>query len=160
MDVFTLLPQRGLILAMEGKRTRVKTTMFNRRAGTADYEMTAASVVKQTVKIAPSSHDALSVFVALRAMPIKPGGGATFPVCDGGRRLNVAVSTEGRETLRTDAVTAPAWRLGVNVTDEEGRLLGRGVQVWISDDARRLPMKLQAQLPVGSFVFELMKTAE
>ena len=27
--------------------------------------------------------------------------------------------------------------------------------VWISDDARRLPVRIQAQLPVGSFVLTL-----
>jgi hypothetical protein len=29
------------------------------------------------------------------------------------------------------------------------------VNVWLSQDARRLPLKLQAELPVGSFLLTL-----
>ena len=33
----------------------------------------------------------------------------------------------------------------------------RGLAVWISDDARRLPLKIEAQLAVGRFVVSLRK---
>ena len=41
------------------------------------------------------------------------------------------------------------------IRDTKGQVVGRGLAVWISDDARRLPVRIQAQLPVGSFVLTL-----
>jgi hypothetical protein len=159
VDAFTLLPQRGSISSLEGKRTGLTTTTFNHRTGTASYEVNSATTVRQALKIAPLSQDALSVFVAMRATPFRPGSRVTFPVCHNGLRYTVAITTEGRETVKTDAVTAPAWRLNVKVTEEQSQWQSRDVYIWVSDDARRLPMKMKAELPVGSFVFVLAKIA-
>jgi hypothetical protein len=159
VDVFTLLPQRGSLFSLEGKRSRLKTTMFNQQAGTADYELKTATLVKQPLKIAPSSQDVLSLLVALRTLPLRPGARVTLPLCDSGRQYTVAFAAEGRETLKTGAMTAPAWRLNVTVTDDKGQPQGRTLYIWISDDARHLPMKVKAELPVGSFVVELTKVA-
>jgi hypothetical protein len=41
------------------------------------------------------------------------------------------------------------------VTDSEGHPGYSGLVIWISDDARRLPVKLEAELTVGRFVLAL-----
>ena len=157
VDAFTLLPQRGSIFSQEGKRQRLKTTLFNQSAGSANYEIKTATLVTQPLKIPPSTQDALSALVALRTTPLQAGSRVTVPLCDGGRQYKVLFTVEARETLTTTALTAPAWRLSVKITDDKGQSPGRGLYVWISDDARRLPMKLKAELAVGSFVLELTK---
>lgn len=155
VDTVTLLPQRGSLFSQEGKRSRLKTTLFNQSAGTANYEIKTATRVTQALKIPPSTQDALSALIALRTTPLQAGSRVTVPLCDGGRQYQVLFTVEDRETLKTSALTAPAWRLGARVTDDHGQTPGRGLYIWISDDARRLPMKLKAELPVGSFVIEL-----
>jgi hypothetical protein len=157
VDVFTLLPQRGSFFSLEGKRSRQKTTMFNQEAGTADYELKTASLVKQRLKIVQSSQDVLSILVSLRTTQLQLGGRVTMPLCDGGRQYTVTFTAEGRETLKTIATTATAWRLNAKVNDDKGQSLGRSVSIWVSDDTRRLPLKLKAELSVGSFVVELTK---
>lgn len=159
IDVFTLLPQRGSLFSIEGKRTRMKTTMFNQPAGTAEYEVKTATLVQQPLKIAPASQDVLSMLFAARSMPLQPGAWMTLPLCDGGRQYTVTLAAAARETLKTDALTAPAWRIAVSVTDEKGQPQGRNLHLWLSDDARRLPMRLKADLSVGSFVVELSRVA-
>ena len=157
VDAFTLLPQRGSLFSQEGKRSRLKTTLFNQSAGTANYEIKTATLVTQALKIPPSTQDVLSALVALRTTRLQAGSRVTVPLCDGGRQYKVLFTVEDRETLKTTAVTAPAWRLSVKVTDDRGQSPGRGLYIWISDDDRRLPMKVKAELPVGSFVLELTK---
>lgn len=155
VDVFTLLPQRASLFSQEGKRSRLKTTLFNQAAGTANYEIKTATLVTRSLKIPPSTQDALSALMTLRTTPLQAGSRMTVPLCDGGRQYKVLFTVEDRETLKTNALTAPAWRLSVKVTDDRGQTPGRGLYIWLSDDARRLPMKLKAELPVGSFVLEL-----
>ena len=48
-----------------------------------------------------------------------------------------------------------AWNMKVSITDAQGKPVGQNIGVWISNDARRLPLKLQAELPVGNFVLAL-----
>jgi hypothetical protein len=43
----------------------------------------------------------------------------------------------------------------VGITDAQGQPVWKNNEVWISNDARRLPVKLQAELPVGHFVLVL-----
>ena len=35
--------------------------------------------------------------------------------------------------------------------DNRNQPVGRNIAIWISEDARRLPVKLTADLPVGNF---------
>ena len=43
-----------------------------------------------------------------------------------------------------------AWNVRLTVVDDKShQVVGRNVAIWISDDARRLPVRLQADLPVG-----------
>jgi hypothetical protein len=41
------------------------------------------------------------------------------------------------------------------VSDEKGKTTGRAMVMWVSDDERKLPLKLQAELAVGSFQLTL-----
>ena len=55
------------------------------------------------------------------------------------------------ERLRTPFGEASAWKLKLAISEVGGKPQGRNIALWMSDDARRLPMKLQAELPIGSF---------
>jgi hypothetical protein len=73
-----------------------------------------------------------------------------MPVSDSGKTYNVQLTIEGRESVKTGIGTMMAWRvkpilLGQNSAE------ARDLSLWLSDDARRLPLKLQAELAVGSF---------
>jgi hypothetical protein len=41
------------------------------------------------------------------------------------------------------------------LSDEDGRPSGRPIHLWISDTPSRVPVKLQSELAVGSFVLTL-----
>ena len=52
-----------------------------------------------------------------------------------------------------------AWPLRISITNMANQPVGQNIAAWISTDARRLPLKLQADLPVGNFALAL-RTAQ
>ncbi len=87
----------------------------------------------------------------LRAIPLKAGDRMTMPVSDNGINYKVQFDVGALEPVKTPLGTQPAWRVRLSVFDDKNKPVGRNVAIWMSDDARRLPLKLQADLPVGSF---------
>jgi hypothetical protein len=50
----------------------------------------------------------------------------------------------------------PAWRVEPRVVGADAASAdAQGLALWISDDARRLPLKLAAEVAVGTFTFTL-----
>ena len=78
-----------------------------------------------------------------------------MPVADGGAVYNVTMDVGAIERLRVPAGEMGAWNVKVTITDAKGQPAATNAAVWISNDTRRLPLKLQAGLPVGDFVLLL-----
>ena len=55
------------------------------------------------------------------------------------------------EKVRTPIGERTAVKIRLSVFDDQNQPVGRNIAIWMSDDARRLPVKLTADLPVGSF---------
>jgi hypothetical protein len=155
LDVFTLLPQRGSIYSDEKGQRRTQVSLFDRRAGSVVYELQPAEGTKTNVAVPPLTQDALSAVYALRASPLLEGGRITMPVFDRGVLHAVRITVGAKERVATGAGVFRAWRIAPIVTDSEGRQSYSGLVIWISDDARRLPVRLEAELAVGRFVLAL-----
>lgn len=155
LDAFSLLPQRGSIYSEEGKDRRTKTISFNQGARTAVYEVQTATKVRKDLALPPYTQDALSAIYVLRAIPLKPGGSITIPVSDSGKTYKVTVTVGRQEPVRTGLGTLSAWKISPRIVDDKGKPNPRPMAMWVSDDARRLPVKLQADLAVGSFQLTL-----
>ena len=69
--------------------------------------------------------------------------------------FGATISYGAPETVKTDAGTFQAWKVGINAIDQDGKPAARGMTVWFSNDARKLPVKMEAALPVGSFTLTL-----
>jgi hypothetical protein len=61
----------------------------------------------------------------------------------------------GVERVRVPLGEMSAWKLGVTIVDAQGQPVGENIGIWISNDPRRLPVKMQAELPVGDFTLAL-----
>ena len=151
LDSHTLLPQRGSVYSEEGKRHRFRTTRFDRAARKAFFEYQTTSTVKAELGVSPVVQDALSAVYVLRAIPFKAGDRMTMPVCDNGMNYKVQVDIGAPENVKTAAGEVSAWKVRPTVFDDKGHAVGRNIAIWMSDDARRLPVKFQAELPVGTF---------
>ena len=159
LDASTLLPLRASVYSQEGARRENKIILFDRPHGIARYEVQAGSGGSaRNLKVPPQTQDALAAVYALRATPLATGTRMLMPMTFDGNLYQVQLTVERREPLKTPMGTRPAWRI-TPVMLEGGKPAAspRGMVLWMSDDARRLPLKMQVELPAGQF--ELTMTA-
>jgi hypothetical protein len=155
IDSFTLLSERGSIHSEEGNRRVTATTTFNRAQRKAVFEQRGETTVTRDFSIPKQTQDGLSALYALRAMALKPGARIEFPVANDGAVFTVSVDVSRTERVRVPLGEFEAFALTLTAVDADRQLAARNMAVWISTDARRLPLKLQAELPVGDFVLAL-----
>jgi len=155
MDVYTLLPQRAGVYSEEGQRHQMKVTTFDNAARKATFENVTTKSGKREFPVPAFTQDALSAIYVMRALPLKVGAKETIPVASGGHSFRAQVSVVGTETLKTAAGPFQTFHLRTALSDENGRPSGRPIQIWISDTPGRVPVKLQSDLSVGSFVLTL-----
>jgi hypothetical protein len=155
LDTYTLLPQRGSSYSEEGKKHRFRVTEFDRAAKKVRFQYQTETTVKADVATSPVAQDVLSAIYVLRALPLKAGDRMTMPVSDNGNNYKVQLDIAAPERVTVPLGEMNAWRLKPTAFDAKNQQAGRNMSIWISDDRRRLPLKLQADLPVGSFVLVL-----
>jgi hypothetical protein len=159
LDSATLLPHRGSMHAEEGNRRRTALTRFDRTARKGFFEVQTEPGGRLEFDIPPQVQDGLSGLYVLRSMPLKPGDAFTLPVADEGVVYNVRANVAGSERLRVPFGEFDASMLKVTITDPAGQPAAANTAVWISNDTRRLPLKMQADLAVGSFVLLLRQVS-
>jgi hypothetical protein len=159
LDSVTLLPHRGSMHAEEGARRRSALTRFDRAAGKGVFEVQTEPRGSLEFDIPPQVQDGLSGLYVLRSMTLKPGDTISLPVADEGMVYSVRANVTGSERLRVPLGEFDASVLRMTITDPAGQPAAANTAVWISNDARRLPLKMQAELAVGSFVLLLRQAS-
>jgi hypothetical protein len=158
LDTRTLQPSVATIFSDERGRTKLRTVRFTGRT-TIEYEPKANAPSEKRVMPA-LSQDPLSAIYVIRVLPLKAGQVFTMPVVDGTDVYNARWQIAGPEPITTPAGAFSAWRLTPALSDSHGKpITNRRVTLWLSNDARRLPLKVQAGLTVGNFVLTLSKIA-
>ncbi len=149
--------------AQEGKRHRETRVTFDRAKNRADY--VERDVLKNAVlhtydtAIPNCVHDVLGALISLRGLTLNPGQSATIPVSDGHHSASVKVEAQQKEEIKTATGTYKTIRCepylmnGV-VYSRKGRVL-----IWLTDDARKLPVQIQLRMsfPVGTVTLHLLK---
>jgi hypothetical protein len=149
--------------AQEGKRHRETRVTYDRARNRADY--IERDVLKNAVlhtydtAIPNCVHDVLGALISLRAMMLSPGQSAQMPVSDGHKSASVKVEAQEREEIKTPTGTyktircEPMLMNGV-VYNRKGRVF-----IWVTDDARRLPVQIQLRMsfPIGTVTLRLLK---
>ena len=155
LDVYSLLPQRGSIYGEEGRRRRMRATRFNQARRTAQYEVTPSAGHQKPIALPGPTHDALSVVLALRTLGLREKLSVTLPVSDGGRVFRVQATVHERQRLSTRLGQLMAWRVEPAILGDNGEIGASKLTLWLSDDARRWPLLMEAEMPVGKFTLTL-----
>ncbi len=155
MDTSTLLSQWTGLYTEEGDRRRQTATFFDRPNRKAFYEMPSEPAIKDTFTIPADVQDGLTLLYAMRAKPIARGQRITANVADDGLLYTAEFEPTGPEAVTVPYGTVNAWNVRVRILDAQKQEAGKNVGVWISNDARRLPLRIEADLPVGKFTLLL-----
>lgn len=154
LDTRTLQPAIATFYSDEQGQTALRTTRFT---GPSSIEFQPTAGAPRVTRAVPAlSQDSLSAIFVLRTRPLTPGQSFTMPVVDGDDIYQAHWRVAGPEAVGTPAGTFQAWRLTPSLTDVAGRpVANQTITLWLSDNAKRLPLKLQAGLPVGTFTLTL-----
>jgi hypothetical protein len=157
LDTRTLLPAMATVYSDEGGRKRHKTTTFKSN-NTVQYQIKTTTTANSTVTVGARAQDPLGAIYVLRALPLKAGFNVSIPMTDSGKAYTMRVKALGQENVKTGIGTLPAWKLTLQLIDAAGKAAEDGAMtIWISNDARKLPLKLMAGLTVGSFQLTLAR---
>jgi hypothetical protein len=157
LDTKTLRPFAATVYSDERGRTRLRTTKFL-PGDVVELEVKTTTVVRSTATVQPGTYDALSAMYALRAMVSRPGQTVAMPIVNNGRMYRLNALVRGREQLDTALGRLPAFRVMLSLADGQGHpATTRNMTLWFSEDARRVPLRMEVGLPVGNFVLSLTR---
>jgi hypothetical protein len=158
LDVGTLRPVSASLFSEEAKRTTRRLTRFTGRNIIEFQPDQNAPVEKRTVP--EGSLDPLSAFYVIRTQALASGRTFAMSVVDGSDIYKTQWQISGPEPIAASGSTTQAWKLTPTMLDERGQPIpNMRLTLWISNDARKVPLKLQVGLPVGNFVLTLSKSS-
>jgi hypothetical protein len=127
---------------VHGKQTRNERNLVK---GTATHAVT---------NIPACVTDSLSAMFYTQSQALAPGQTVEFPLADAMHTVSVGMKVEDREEIKTPAGTFQT--IKVQATADEGVVKNRGsIWIWYTDDARHLPVQMQARLFWGTITFHL-----
>ena len=131
---------------------------------TYDYKRGKAVLEEKNLKTGQSKRvendipncvtDVMSGIFYLSSLPLDQGATYTIPLNDGGKTATIRAHVEGKEQIKTPAGTFQAIRVGPE--GDYPALKNRGrILMWYSDDARHLPVQVQARMFFGTLTVTL-----
>ena len=137
----TLLPFRTDSAVEEGRR-RLNRSVTVDQSGTVALASTG-----QRIEIPVGTHDLVSVLYALRTFNLSPPRRNAVSILAVNRARTLYITAIGRETIELGGQRVPSVQLSLTTDDPQPDRLG--LRLWISEDGRRLPLRLTAVTPLG-----------
>ncbi len=152
IDTRTLLSQWTSLYFDENGRKRQTTMQFDRAKRQVLYEVpTSPDGLKDQFAMPSNTQDGLSTLFALRARTPNAGARLTIPVADDGTMYTAEIFNQGVEKVTVPFGTVDAWNLRLRILNSGLQEVAKNVGVWVSTDARRLPVRIEAELSIGTF---------
>lgn len=141
----------------EGRHERDQRVRFDPATGIAT--VVDPRIAQDRFELEPCTLDVLSAFFVTRLRGVPEHGELELPVFDNGKRYRLAVRYLERERLdlpppfgkkAPTMVVEPLLVEGSGLFVKEGRL-----RIWLSDDERRVPVRMRSKVAVGSVSADL-----
>lgn len=138
-----------------GKRKRHRITLFDHEVGTVSM---TSDGIKETYHIPFRVQDPLSALYYLRTKEsLDTGASVIVDVFDKGKTWSVEIQILGREKVRTplgefDAIKVVTYPKYEGVFQHKGEIF-----IWLTDDARKIPVLMMSTVAIGSIVATLVE---
>jgi len=153
VDPERFLPIRYTMMGRQGFQRRNRELQFDQDNHVVQVTMDGERRNYPTVAAVQDPLSALYFYRMTATM--QPGEVVRIPVHDRKRPKQIVVTAGPVETVKTDAGTFQASRLHIK-QEEEGLFLHEGdITVWITSDERRLPVRLEGRVAIGTVSAEL-----
>jgi hypothetical protein len=148
VDVRQLIPWYFSLDQREGSRAVQQTVTFDHWRGVAIH--TRNHQAPQEVKVPVGVQDSLSSFYRLRTLPLRVGETIPLHTFANGKTYDVEVQVLRREKVEAywgpvDALVVRPLMRFQEILRQKGEVL-----IWVTDDDRRLPLRMRTAIKVGS----------
>jgi hypothetical protein len=145
----TMLVLNYHLRTREGRHRKDKEVIFRTEAGKAEY-IDHLKDEKKEFDIPAEIYDPLSAFYRVRTMDLKVGDSVYVTVFDSKKIWNVEVPVLKKERIKTPVGTFDTIVIKP-LMKSEGIFSKRGeIYIWLTDDEKRVPVKLKTKVAVGS----------
>ena len=111
-----------------------------------------------TVDFIEPIQDVLTVFYYVRTQRLQPGRSFDVPLSDNGRVYRCSVTVVERRKIKSALGRVDALRVEPAIFGDNRVVRSRGtLSIWITDDARHIPVKAQLKVPAGTFDIKLKR---
>lgn len=150
-DPESLLPLRFEKHQREGSYEKDLVVRFDRKDTYAEYEN------GDEVIIPPWTQDELSAFYYLRTLPLEVGQDVFIDNHSNRKNYPLKVIVHGKESVTVPAGTFDCWVIEP-VVREGGIFEAKGtLTIWLTDDDRRMPVKMRTKIVVGAITASLVE---
>jgi hypothetical protein len=143
--------------SQEGSRRLDRRIVFDYPRAKSEVDDTDLKTGKQKhaeFDIPACVTDVVTGFFYAGSLELTPGYTQLFPVNDGGKTTDVKIQVETREPVKVPAGSFAAVR--VRAEPVNGPLKG-SLWVWVTDDARHMPVQMKSKLGFATLVFQLQR---
>jgi hypothetical protein len=149
------LPASYRLRLREGKHRKDKEVIFDHEKNRAKYIDHLENEYKE-IDVPPLVFDPISSFFYLRTLKLVVGEPVYITLFDSKKVYNVEV-----QVLRREKVTIPQGTFDTIVVKplmkSEGIFYRKGeIFIWLTDDARHIPVKMQTKIKIGSITASLV----
>lgn len=141
---------------LEGKTHRDIEVRFDPQQGLAFYFNWGE--LHPPCEVSDGAFDPLSAIFYFRMLELAAGDVHTVRVTDGKKLVEGSVAVEAREKCTVPLGTFWAFRVEPSLGGVGGvfkQSPGASMEIWLSDDAHRIPVKMEGEVVVGKFRAEL-----
>lgn len=155
VDADTLVPQRLIFHRREGKRKNDFDVTFRWDAGVVT---SVKDGVTDVIPLQPDTQDVISCLYYVRSLPsLQPGTSTFLTVHHDRKNYRLEVRVEAVEQIKGPWGEAEAVRV-LAVMPFQGIFRNEGnIRVWLTNDARHVPLRMKAKVIIGSVVADLIE---
>lgn len=141
VDPKGLLPFRTVMNLIEGRRRLNQTLTLDQETGAATSDQGAR------IEMPAGTHDYVSFFYAVRTFTLTPNRRSVTSMLVENKPKTLFVSVQRRETIQLGDQKIPALVLQITTDDTEPDKYQ--LRMWISEDKRRLPLRITCATQLG-----------
>ncbi|MBW1866845.1 MAG: DUF3108 domain-containing protein [Deltaproteobacteria bacterium] len=137
--------KKDLIVSFDWDRHTAQYTNFGKK--------------RKPITIPPGTFDPLAAFYFSRRADLYPGGVIQRPITDGKKCVFSTARVIKKEQITVPAGTFETYLIEPELKDVGGvfkKSKHAKIQLWITADSRRMPVKIKSRVVVGSFMGELI----
>lgn len=164
VEPVTFTVEKTTILDEQGKRVRATEATFDRAQGKMTWTLRdpnnpASEPRRATAEFSGQLQDVLSAIYFIRTQPLQVGKSFDVFIGDGGRVYTIPVNVIEKKRMKTVVGRVDVFRVTAELFGPE-RLIDNEkgeFSIWITDDARRIPVRGRVKTDYGTFDIKLKR---